>query len=153
MSLGQSAGQPGRTHDRRRDDTAVGWFTWVGVWPVSQVAVFAGGERKYGSLHGRCNATHADGTGKHHSCCARIQLAVSTAQQNLRPAGTFRCVRGWVCRPQNPVGAVLGVPTWSLIRRLVVFRIPAWNSFLEIGEAETCSRDPYMIVKLRCLPI
>lgn len=65
----------------------------------------------------------------------------------------FRCVRGWVCRPQNPVGAVLGVPTWSLIRRLVVFRIPAWNSFLEIGEAERCSRDPYMIVKLRCLPI
>lgn len=27
-----------------------------------QVAVFAGGERKYGSLHGRCNATHADKT-------------------------------------------------------------------------------------------
>lgn len=70
MSLGQSAGLPGRTHDRRHDDTAVGWFTWVGVWPVSQVAVFAGGERKYGALHGRCNATHADGTGKHHSCCA-----------------------------------------------------------------------------------
>lgn len=71
-------------------------------------------------------------------CCARIQLAVSTAQQNLRPAGSFRSVCGRVGRPQNPVDLhdlALRVPTWSLIRILVMFRIPAWNAVLEIGEA------------------
>lgn len=43
-------------------DTAVGWLTLGEQYGRFQVAVFAGGERNYGSLHGRCNATHADRT-------------------------------------------------------------------------------------------
>lgn len=73
-------------------------------------------------------------------CCARIQSAVSTARQSLRQDQQDLSARvcRWVDRPPNPVNPVdltLGVPTWSLIRTLVVFRIPAWNLFLEIGEA------------------
>lgn len=64
------------------------------------------------------------------SSCLYPLRSQTSDQQEL-----FAVLCGRVDCPHNPADLVLGVPTWSLIRIPVVFRIPAWNLFLEIGEA------------------
>lgn len=92
VSSGKVAGDCGQSAAFRAKlmivDTAVGWLTW-GSMAGSQVAVFAGGGRKYGALHGRCNATHADTTVLPGNTIVlhAIYPAVSTARENFRAAG------------------------------------------------------------------